>query len=169
MATVVAFSEFLFPKGTTGLLFVPGWDQGSLQDFSHPHPPSPQSPTCCQLARTVCGYTLWELNNTVEARYLELAGETSNSSKYLEFDITNSKRLMGKIHEKARLEYRGIQNNRGRINGVQLYLLRRHVSFLITGRLSMPQRLMIKWNVFSFCYQEEEMWIQQIRLGEHRS
>lgn len=76
---------------------------------------------------------------------------------------------MGKIHEKARLEYRGIQNSRGRINGVQLYLLRRHVSFLITGRLSMPQRLMIKWNVFSFCYQEEEMWIQQIRLGEHRS
>lgn len=41
MATVVAFSEFLFPKGTTGLLFVPGWDQGSLQDFSHPHPPHP--------------------------------------------------------------------------------------------------------------------------------
>lgn len=142
---------------------------GLITGFLPSPPPSPQSPTCCQLARTVCGYTLWELNNTVEARYLELAGETSNSSKYLEFDITNSKRLMGKIHEKARLEYRGIQNSRGRINGVQLYLLRRRVSFLITGRLSMPQRLMIKWNVFSFCYQEEEMWIQQIRLGEHRS
>lgn len=160
MATVVAFSEFLFPKGTTGLLFVPGWDQGSLQDFSHPHPPHRNPLHVVNLLEQFVATHFGGLNNTVEARYLDLAGETSNSSKYLEFDITNSKRLMGKIHEKARLEYRGIQNNRGRINGVQLYLLRRRVSFLITGRLSMPQHLMIKWNAFSFCYQEEEMWIQ---------
>lgn len=135
--------------------------------------PSPPPLTPIPYMLSTCSNSLWLHTMGVEqyswSRYLDLAGETSNSSKYLEFDITNSKRLMGKIHEKARLEYRGIQNSRGRINGVQLYLLRRRVSFLITGRLSMPQRLMIKWNVFSFCYQEEEMWIQQIRLGEHRS
>lgn len=43
-----SLSEFLLHEGTTGLLQAPGWDAASSRV------PPPQSPTFCQLVRTVC-------------------------------------------------------------------------------------------------------------------